>query len=131
MAIRGIIRSMPDYVVHYRAGLSFPREGREFVVDDDKIKTSSVETARGRYWVDDPKFPGVKEKRIEKMVKAIDIEGQPLVLSTDGYEYMRQVFGTSLVCEPVGGVDAMDLAAENERLRARIAELEAASKAKK
>jgi hypothetical protein len=39
---------------------------------------------------------------------------------------MKQVFGTSLLCEPVdGSVDPIERAAETQRLRERVADLEA------
>ena len=99
-AIRGILKPMPGYVRHLRAGVSIPQHGREFVVDP------------------------------ESKPIVLDEPGKPLVLSTAGYECMREAFGTQLVCEPWDGAPrpaAQPQRTPEEELaesRKKIAELE-------
>lgn len=144
--LQGIIRSMPEYVSHIRAGVIFPREGREFVVDPTAMaelakhaKQLQLEAERaGAVGFQNPDRPVVfhvadpnefnKNRSVEKRGRLIDLPGKPLVLDELAYEYLKQAFGTNLHCEPLGGAqDPMavhsQLAAledENARLRAQL-----------
>jgi len=152
--LQGVIRSMPEYPVHIRAGVHFPRSGREFVVVTDakafeepakearKLYEDAVRTGAPAESGDKPVVFHVveaddftkRERKVEKRGRLIDIPGKPLVLDADAYAYLLQASGTLLVFEPIGG-DPMQTAAraaaletENEKLRARIAELEKPAK---
>jgi hypothetical protein len=103
--IRGILKPMPEYQHHIRAGIMIQKDGREFRVDEDAAKAAQKD------FVDEP--------------------GKPLVLSAKGYEYMKAAVGQSIVIEPLEGVsDGAKAFEELHSLRDRIAELEQQLEAK-
>jgi hypothetical protein len=146
--LQGIIKSMPEYATHIRAGVIFPREGREFIVDPEAMEELAKHARQLRDEADragavgfqNPDRPVVfhvadpnqfnKNRTIERRGRLIDLPGKPLVLDEHAYEYMKQAFGTQLHCEPLGGaVDPMAAHAqvaaledENARLRAQLDE---------
>lgn len=149
MALKGVIKPMPQYSTHIRAGVCFPSEGREFVVDPSLFDEAAKEARAlvdeahraGAVGFESPDKPVVfhvadpspfnRNHMTEKRGRLIDLPGKPLILDENAYEYLRQAFGMHLSCEPVGGVPdpmvaqarAAALEAENARLKQRIAEL--------
>lgn len=152
MALQGCIKSMPEYPSHIRAGVVFPREGREFIVGDDKLIEEAAKEARKL--ADEAAKKGVMDfassdkpvvyhvveedeftrrpRSVEKRGRLVDLPGKPLVLDELAYEYLRQGFGVHLSCEPLGGApdpmaahqERARLEAECARLKKRVAELE-------
>lgn len=148
--LRGVIRPMPEYLTHHRAGVMFPKEGREFVLGDAAMFEEAAkdarkyldEAAKSGASIDSPDKPVIFEiveengftkqpQKVQKRGRLIDLPGKPLLLDAFAYEYMRQAFGTMLVCEPLGGdpmATVSRLTMENEKMRARLAEFEKSAK---
>lgn len=132
--MRGIIKPNGEYAVHYRAGVQFDRDGREFLVDDAAAAAaaSSPHAKRGIHHVGTGKFDGVIERKEAKEFVIIDEPEKPLVLSRGAYDYLKLESGKALVFEPIGGAitgaDALEKAAAAERQaehhRARAQDLE-------
>lgn len=104
LAIRGILKPMPEYGVHYRAGVKFTQHGREFVVDDAAVEKAFSDAVK----VDEAKLDEEKRgphKARLTLLKGgiIDEPDKPLVLSSKGYGYMKEGFGRQLVCEAWDG----------------------------
>lgn len=117
-ALRGILKPMPDYGAHLRAGIEFTKAGREYVVDEDaqelivdKLKAVSEEAHRKlsapELLDNEHERARVRRHYEEAIAKlragVIEEPGKPLVLTPKGYEYMRAAFGTQLVNEPWDG----------------------------
>jgi hypothetical protein len=117
-ALRGILKPMPDYGAHLRAGVEITKSGREYVVDDDAIKLISEKLKElGEDINRRLASPELQENEAERMRAkrhydeavsklrsgVIDEPGKPLVLTSKGFEYMRQAFGVQLVNEPWDG----------------------------
>lgn len=150
--LQGVIKSMPDYAQHHRAGVCWPREGREFVIGDAEMFKIVGEDARklreelARQFSDDPARPSVPQidmpvvyhvadpteqnpKRVVmKRGRIIDIPGKPVVMDDVAYEYVKQAFGFHLSCEPLGMTDVMALAQENVRLKSQLEKFQQAKK---
>lgn len=147
--LRGIIKSNPEYPVHYRAEVAFPRDGREFlVVDDDTMFEAGKADAQKLFEEQRMQLPDVaiphplrpviyhvaepsefnSKRVVQRNGRLLDLPGRPLVLDQAAYEYIKQAFGTQLSCEPIGGApDALammqrmqQVEAENARLRAEL-----------
>jgi hypothetical protein len=154
--LTGIIKSMPGYAQHHRAGVCWPKEGREFIVGDEKtLQVAGVE-AKKLYdercvadtigeGVANPDMPVVyhvatptatnPKLAVVKRGRIIDVPTRPVVMDQDAYEYLKEAFGVYLHCEPIGGGDALgqaqritQLEHENEQLREELAQYKGASK---
>lgn len=60
----------------------------------------------------------------EKQEAMFAVKGDVLSLSSAGYEHVRGLFGSALICEPVGGLDSAASALRIAELEAKVAELE-------
>jgi hypothetical protein len=104
--LRGVLKPMPDYQSHCFGDLVITKDGLEFVVDEAASK--SFEMIDG---------------------------GTRVKLTPSIYEEMRQANGRLLMIEPIGGMPSMAeaieerdrLVEENTRLRAELAQIEAAA----
>jgi hypothetical protein len=117
-ALRGILKPMPSYGAHLRAGVEITKAGREYVVDEDageviveKLKAIGKEAntrlAAPELRDNDTERLKIKRSYEEATAKlragVIDEPGKPLVLTPKGFEYMRAAFGVQLVNEPWDG----------------------------
>lgn len=148
--LQGILKPMPDYDIHFRGPLAIPKAGIMFLVDD-KLSSSApphpgegeavhlvtchfdkAKRADGVYAV--PALTLGGRFPLDSQIKGIVVEKKDhIVFDRVAYEDFRLAFGSSLICEPIGGADPTGVAvietqAQLEAARARIKELEAAAK---
>lgn len=117
-ALRGILKPMPDYGAHLRAGVEITKAGREYVVDEDAASTIAEklkelgEQIHKRLAAPDMQDNDAERMRVKRTYDesvsklrsgVIDEAGKPLVLTPKGFEYMRAAFGVQLVNEPWDG----------------------------
>lgn len=127
--IQGVLKPMPGYAVHYRAGIEIPKSGLKFVVDERAAKEFDVQ--EGELVMSPKGYEHMKEANgslivIEPLGGMVDSaklveELAQLRDENEGLHKHRRFQDEKLV----------SIAQERDALKARVAELEAAPKPKK
>lgn len=148
--IQGVLRPMPEYGVHYRAGVMFDKRGREFIVDDAAVAKAKSDTAAQIQALEKKITTNAddeqqRNERIELLkgelhrltTGVLEELDKPLRFSTKLYEYMREGFGRQLVCDTWDGsarppeVKALTVDERLARLETNFNEILAILKAQK
>lgn len=148
---KGILRPMPEYHSHLRAGVEFTKHGREYVVDEEEAPKRIAETLKalsdelGKELAEagaDNDRAHLARRKFEPQISklkcgVIEEAGKPLVFTDAGFNHMRAAFGVQLVndawdgqprpieAKPLSDKDTQKQIVETlARLEKRIGELE-------
>jgi hypothetical protein len=124
--MRAIIKPMPGYAAYNLVGVRIPADGREFIVDDkavEKFEPTAALEAVDKSDLDDDRKAQVRREIIGTCKGGFcDAPGQPLILSSKAYAYVKGLIGSAVIVEPIGG-DGVAAAAQISEKDAEIAEL--------